>query len=331
MNTIKREKVRFASGATECVAWHYPGDNGACVVMAGGLAVTKEPATDLFGRRFQAAGFTVLAFDYRRIGESGGQPRQVLPIKEQLADWQAALDAAATLPGVDPSKVAVRGFSASGGHIFRVARSPKVAAAIAQTPIADGLAATRNAARYQTPLAMLRLTGRSVIDVLGGVIGRPPRLVPLVGPRGSVTMLTTPDAFDGPSALRAHRYPQWQQAVAARSALPIIAYRPGRVASRVQAPLLVLVCNQDQTSLAEPATRAAALAPRGELVRMPGGHYAPFLEQHERAVDMQLSFLCRHLLDSPPHPLRSTLAKSGPVPDAQGPRVSEANTLPKAT
>ena len=29
MNTIKREKVRFASGATECVAWHYPGDNGA--------------------------------------------------------------------------------------------------------------------------------------------------------------------------------------------------------------------------------------------------------------------------------------------------------------
>jgi uncharacterized protein len=149
MNTIKREKVRFASGATECVASHYPGDNGACVVMAGGLAVTKEPATDLFGRRFQAAGFTVLAFDYRRIGESGGQPRQVLPIKEQLADWQAALDAAATLPGVDPSKVAVRGFSASGGHIFRVARSPKVAAAIAQTPIADGLAATRNAARYQ--------------------------------------------------------------------------------------------------------------------------------------------------------------------------------------
>jgi hypothetical protein len=98
----------------------------------------------------------------------------------------------------------------------------------------------------------------------------------------------------------------------------------------VQAPLLVLVCNQDQTSLAEPATRAAALAPRGELVRMPGGHYAPFLEQHERAVDMQLSFLCRYLLDSPPHPLRSTLAKSGPVPDAQGPRVSEATTLPKS-
>jgi hypothetical protein len=47
-----------------------------------------------------------------------------------------------------------------------------VAAAIAQTPIADGLAATRNAARYQTPLAMLRLTGRGVIDTLGAIADR---------------------------------------------------------------------------------------------------------------------------------------------------------------
>jgi uncharacterized protein len=40
MNTPTREKVRFASGATECVAWHYPGDNGACVVMADGPITT---------------------------------------------------------------------------------------------------------------------------------------------------------------------------------------------------------------------------------------------------------------------------------------------------
>jgi hypothetical protein len=47
-----REKVRFAVGGTECVAWHYPGTNGACVIMAGGFAVTKEPGTDLFAKRF---------------------------------------------------------------------------------------------------------------------------------------------------------------------------------------------------------------------------------------------------------------------------------------
>jgi uncharacterized protein len=83
---VDRKKVRFVSGETECAAWHYAGTNGGCVIMAGGFAVTKEPGTDLFARRFNDAGFAVLAFDYLRIGESGGEPRQVLPIKDQLAD-----------------------------------------------------------------------------------------------------------------------------------------------------------------------------------------------------------------------------------------------------
>jgi len=67
----------------------------------------------------------VLAFDYRCFGESGGQPRQVARVRGQLADWQAAIAYAAALPGVDPARLAVWGFSASGGHIFRVAaRNP---------------------------------------------------------------------------------------------------------------------------------------------------------------------------------------------------------------
>jgi len=52
--------------------------------------------------------------------------------------------------------------------------------------------------------------------------------------------------------------------------------------------------------LAAPGVRAASRAPRGELVRMPGGHYEPFLGGHERAVEAELSFLRRHLLGEPP-------------------------------
>jgi dienelactone hydrolase len=75
------------------------------------------------------------------------QPRQVQRIREQLADWQAAIAYAPTLPGVDPVRLAIWSFSASGGHMFRVAaRNPELAAAIAQTPNADGQAAARNAA-----------------------------------------------------------------------------------------------------------------------------------------------------------------------------------------
>jgi uncharacterized protein len=298
----EREKVSFASGDTECVAWHYPGTGGACVIMAGGFAVTKEAGTDLFAKRFHDAGLGVLAFDYRRLGESGGQPRQVVRIREQLADWQAAIGFAAGLPGVDPARIAIWGFSLAGGHVFRVAaRNAELAAAIAQTPNADGLAAARNATRHQKPLALLRLTGRGILDALGGLASRPPRLVPLAGEPGTVAVLTTPDGIDGGRALNPDgAYPDWQQAVAARSALGVGLYRPGRYASRVRCPLLVLVCDQDQSALAGPAASAASRAPRGELIQMPGGHYEPFLGGHEQAVEAELSFLRRHLLDPPP-------------------------------
>ncbi|HEU4946115.1 MAG TPA: alpha/beta hydrolase [Kribbella sp.] len=298
----EREKVRFVSGETECAAWHYRGDNGACVIMAAGGAVTKEPGTDLYARRFHDAGFTVLALDYRRLGESGGQPRQLVRIGEQLADWQAAIAFAATLPGVDPTRIAIWGFSLSGGHVFRVAaRNPQLAAAIAQTPLADGQAAARTMTRHQKPLAMLRLTGRGVLDAIGGLFGRQPLLVPLAGEPGTVALLTTPDGIDGDRALNPdNRYPEWQQSVAARSALRLGFYRPGRHASRVRCPLLVLVCDQDQSVLAAPGVDAANRAPRGELVRLAGGHYEPFLGGHEQAVDAELHFLRRHLLDRSP-------------------------------
>lgn len=254
---------------------------------------------DLFAKRFHDAGFGVLAFDYRRLGESGGLPRQVVRIADQLADWQAAIEFAPTLPDVDPRKIAIWGFSASGGYVFEVAaRNPQLAAAIAQTPNADGQAATRNAARHQQPLALLRFTGRAIVDALGGLVGRPPVLVPLAGHRGTVAVLTTPDVLEGDNALNpGNRYPDWQQSVAARSALRLGFYRPGRAAKRVQCPLLVLVCDQDRTALVEPSVRAAGQARDAELVRLPGGHYAPFTSEHERAVDAELSFLRRRVLD----------------------------------
>src|SRR5215472_9995253 len=96
----QRERITFRSGTDDCAAWHYRGSNGACVVMAGGAGVTKEPATDRFAARFHAAGYSVLAFDHRRFGGSGGEPRQVVRIREQLADWEAALNCATSLPGV---------------------------------------------------------------------------------------------------------------------------------------------------------------------------------------------------------------------------------------
>src|SRR3954447_20256929 len=175
MTPPQRQKVRFPSGDTTCAAWHYAGANGACVVMAAGTGVTKEPGTDRFARRFHEAGFSVLAIDFRRLGESGGAPRQVVRVGEQLEDLRAAIAYARGLPGVDPSRVALWGFSRAGGHVFRTAAGvPQLAAAIAQTPFADGHAAGLNAIRHMTPVAALRLTGRGLRDVVARRLRPPP-------------------------------------------------------------------------------------------------------------------------------------------------------------
>ena len=291
-----REKVSFTSGGVECAAWHYPGSNGGCVVMAGGFGVTKEPGTDRFAERFAAAGFSVLAFDYRNLGESGGEPRQVARIADQLADWRAAIAAAAALPGVE--RVAIWSFSLPGGYILQLAAEhPGITAAIAQSANVDGPAVSRHASRYQTPLAALRLFGRCIVDTLGGLIGRPPRLVALAGPPGTVALLNTPDAQQTNEALDPdHRYTDWQQAVAARSIIPAALYRPAKYAGQVRCPLLFVVCDDDQSALAAPAIAAAAQSPNSELVRVPGGHYAPFLAAHEQVVEAELAFLTKHAL-----------------------------------
>lgn len=293
----QRREVRFASGDTACSAWHYPGSNGGCVIMAGGTSVTKEPATDQFAARFHEAGFAVLAFDHRRFGASGGTPRQIVRFDEQIADWHAAIECAATLPGVDPDRIALWGFSLAGGHVFRVAADhPRLACAIAQTPLVDGRAVAPHALRSMTPGAALRLFGRGVADALGSLVGRPPLLVPTAGARGSVASLTTPDALDGDRALDpGRRHTGWEQTVAARIVLRLGGYRPGRHASRIRCPLLVVVCDQDRSALPAPAVRAAGEAPAAEVVHLTGRHYAPFLESHEEAVAAELSFLEKHL------------------------------------
>lgn len=293
----QREGVRFPSGDAECAAWYYPGSNGSCVIMAAGLAVIKEPGTDPFAKRFADAGFSVLAFDYRRLGESGGHPRQIVRVGEQLEDWAAAIRYARGLPGIDPQRIAIWGFSVSGGHVFQVAANNRhLAAAIAHSPAADGHAAMRNALPHTTPLALTRLSLTALVDWLGGFLGRQPLLVPLAGERGAVASITTPDARNGACALNPdNKYPAWQQEVAARSALRVGFYRPGRHARRIECPLLVLAYDDDGVTPHAAAVRAGQRAPRGEIVRLPGGHYEAFMDGHDAAVKVLLSFLRRHL------------------------------------
>jgi pimeloyl-ACP methyl ester carboxylesterase len=65
----------------------------------------------------------------------------------------------------------------------------------------------------------------------------------------------------------------------------------------VHAPVLVLAAVNDDTTPSPPAVRAAERAANAELIRLPLGHFDPYVgAQFEEVVAAQTKFLVRHLL-----------------------------------
>ncbi|OBJ18522.1 alpha/beta hydrolase [Mycobacterium colombiense] len=291
-----REDVQFTSGDDLISAWLYrpPGDGPApLLVMAHGLGAVRGMRLDAYAERFSSAGYACLVFDYRNFGDSEGRPRQVLDVGMQLADWAAAVAYARTIPGIDPDRIALWGTSFAGGHVIATAaRLPGIAAAVAQCPFTDGLASART---ITNPLIAARITGRVVRDLLARRRGRPPVMVATAGKPGEVALMNTPDAYTGylrlvPDGL------DFRNEVAARIALQVFSYRPGRSTPEITCPILFCVCEADSVAPAGATLRHAAKAPRGEVRLYPEGHFAIYVDDaFDRVVADQLAFLDKHL------------------------------------
>ena len=84
--------------------------------------------------------------------------------------------------------------------------------------------------------------------------------------------------------------------VAARIALHILFYTPGRAAAKLRCPVLFCVCDTDSVAPAAKTLRHAAKAPQGEILRYAEGHFDIYLGNgFERVVSDQLDFLNRRL------------------------------------
>lgn len=298
MSPGTRTDHAFDSRGTPCAAWLYRPDVAsedhrvACVVMAHGFSGTRRDGIEPYAERFAAEGFGVLLFDYRSFGDSGGEPRQVIDVRGQQEDYRAAIRAAARVPWVDPARIALFGSSFSGGHVVTLAAGDaQIAAVISQAPFADGLVQLRTA----PPLTAARMTLDAARDVAGAALGREPVMVPSVGPPGSYAVMTAAEADPGFHAIVGARS-RWRNEVAARVLLQIGLWRPVNDALRVACPLLVCVCERDETTPPGPAVQMAQNAPRGELVSYPIGHFDIYRgEAFERAIADQVEFLHRAL------------------------------------
>jgi hypothetical protein len=140
-NTMRTD-VSFNSHGLTCRGWLYRPDNAPAkapaIVMSHGFSCVKEQGLDDFAQVFCKRGFVVLAFDYRFLGSSDGEPRgRVIP-QEQHDDLRAALDWLAAQPFVDAERIGLWGTSYSGGHaLFFAGLDARVKAVVAQVPAID--------------------------------------------------------------------------------------------------------------------------------------------------------------------------------------------------
>ncbi|MFC9690052.1 alpha/beta hydrolase [Kribbella sp. NPDC056951] len=248
-----------------------------------------------YERWFSEAGIAVVAFDFRNLGESGGEPRQLVSQRRYAVDVDAAIEFARSRPEVDPARLAVWGTSFGASHaLAAAARHPDLAAAVVQCPVLSGRAVVlRAGARH-----LARMTGPIVADLFRAMLRLPRRYVPLVGRPGEKAFVNQPGALEGWQSVTPPGS-EFDNRITAASGLGMLFYNAAAQASDVRCPLLVAACDRENLIAPEIAEKVVAEAPRAELKHYDADHFTvyhpPVVEQ---VVADQIAFLTRHLRPS---------------------------------
>jgi fermentation-respiration switch protein FrsA (DUF1100 family) len=296
-----RTDISFLSSGQVCRGWLYRPDNAAArapaIVMSHGFSAVKEQGLDGFARRFAADGSVVLAFDYRFLGASSGEPRGRIVPQEQHDDLRAALDWLAVQPFVDAGRIGMWGSSYSGGHsLFMGAVDPRVKVIAVQVPA------------ICTAHSLISLVGRDGFIGLLGMLaddhaqrnaGKPSGQVPVVAPEGELSVLSTPDSYAWFKDSAKSGAPNWLNHTDLESVARLAEYNPAGIIDLIAPkPLLIQAAVSD--SLIPIGQVRAAFARAGEpkkLVEFDGGHFDvyPGTRFFEQAADNAAQWFKEHL------------------------------------
>lgn len=288
-------RLSFPSGRERCAAWlTVPEGRGphAVILLVHGGQATHAMKLEQYERWFSAAGFAVLAFDFRHLGDSDGEPRQLMSIRRYFQDIDAALAFIATRPELDSRRVGLWGTSFGASHVVATAaRRHDIAAAAVQCPILQGRApALRSGLGH-----LLRFTGPILSDLTRAAFGLARRYVPVVGRPGELAFVNRPGAYEGwysvvpPGGAFDNRIP-------AAAGLSMLFYDAASMARRVRCPLLVCVSNREDLMDPAIAVRVARAAPRGVARHYAADHFEVY---HPPVVGQlvadQIAFFTEHL------------------------------------
>ena len=273
-----RRNVSFTSQGVQCVGWLYlpddlaAGEKAPAVVMANAITATKEMVLPAYAEQFAAAGFAALAFDFRFLGESGGEPRGQLFASEQIEDLRNAVSWLSLQPEVDANQIGAWGASFGGAHVLYLAAFDKrIKAAVAAIP------------SMRTIDTMVHFIGRQGLGQIQGFLGwdRTNRYqtgavtyMKTVSDGTENAMLPNPEANEFYNRQARTIAPNWNSQVTVESLEKLLEYDPAYAIEFISpTPLLMIVGEHD---MSQPANLSlAAYARAGEpkkIVMMASGH-----------------------------------------------------------
>jgi dipeptidyl aminopeptidase/acylaminoacyl peptidase len=235
-----------------------------------------------------AAGFGVLAIDYRGFGDSGG-PRELSP-RKQLEDLINAVTYLTTREDVDEHAIGVFGTGGTGGgNAVLLARADdRVRAAVSQVPVADGedwLHRMRSESDWLAFLAALEEDRRA--RVAAGAGRR-------VHPREEIMV---PTAERRTTTVKADVDGRIPEQVSLAAADEILAYKPIDAARNLRTPLLVIGVEGDATTPTDHAVALyeAARGPRRLVMQRHTTHYAAYDRYWETVTPLIVDWFDSHL------------------------------------
>ena len=298
-----RKDITFTSKGLRCSGWLYvpddlkSGQKVPAIVMATGFTGVKEDVLPDYAERFVAAGFVALAFDYRFLGDSEGEPRsQVFPL-EEAEDYRNAITWVSEQPEVDPRRIGIWGTSYGGALAIWVGTFDKrVKAVVAQVPA------------IQHPPPMRRASNPEGWDRLGELLLRDRveryktgvvNYMKVVAPEGEPCYLPGKEAYDGFMAIVA-KAPNWRNQITLES---LEKMREFDAVSSIElmSPTALLLIPAEKESLirsymdAVKATYERAREPKNMIV-LPIGHFEIYREPWlSKSADAAINWFKQYL------------------------------------
>ena len=140
---MERPVSYYSEGARLSAVLYVPDGAGPAnrrpgIVLCHGFTGIKELILPDYARRFAAAGYVALAFDYRGFGESEGERGRLIP-SAQVTDIRNSITFMETLDEVDPERIGLWGTSYGAANVIQAAgidSRPKCI--VAQVGFGDG-------------------------------------------------------------------------------------------------------------------------------------------------------------------------------------------------